>query len=111
MFLLSLMDEESAFWTLCFVVTQILPKDFFAQNDNPLGLQQEKFILNNLIKTKLELNQGLLEKITNILDVSASVLLSSLLVNFTNFEVSFETWNMMVLNKSVIYYLLFYVLI
>jgi len=98
------MDEDSAFWTLGYIVTQILPKDFFGQNVSggpSVGLQQEKFILNSLIKEKLELNQKLAAKVTMILDNNASTLLSSLLVNSINFEVSFEAWNMMLLNKNV----------
>jgi len=99
MFLLTVMDEESAFWMLGYIVTQILPKDFYG--GSATGLQQEKFILNSLIKEKLGLNQDLAGKVASIIDNSAHVLLSTLLVNSTNFEVSFEAWNMMITNQNV----------
>jgi len=104
MFLLSLMDEESAFWTLGYIVTQLLPSNFFGQTENGsqlIGYQQEKFVLANLMKDNLGLTPDVSSKITTILDVNGSALINTLLINSTCFEVSFEAWNKMLLNQSV----------
>lgn len=105
MFLLCLMDEESAFWMLGYVVANLVPVNFYGQTDFgvPLiGFQQEKFVLSNLIKEHLQLDSDMSQKITTLLDVHGASLLAPLLANFSNFEVLFETWNMMLTNNSVI---------
>ena len=104
MFLLTMMNEESAFWTLGYIVTNILPVNFYGQTELgiPLvGYQQEKFVLGNLIKEQLGLDIEMTHKITTLLDINGLAMLTPLLVNFTNFEVVYETWNKMLFNNNV----------
>jgi len=103
MFLLSLMDEESAFWTLGFVITKLLPQKFYGQGDQLVGYQQEKFVLVNLMREGLGLTPEVSSKLATLLDVNGSALLNPLLINCTNFEVSFEAWNKMLLTQNVQY--------
>ncbi len=104
-FLLSMMDEESAFWSFGYLVTKILPNGFYGQTSatgaSLSGCQQEKFVLGNLIKETLGLSPELMGKVNGILDMSTPAMLLTLLINCTNFEVSFEAWNKMFLSKSV----------
>jgi len=103
-FLMSMMDEESAFWSFGYLVTKILPNGFYGQTSasgaSLSGCQQEKFVLANLIKETLGLAPELMGKINGLLDMSTPAMLFTLLINCTNFEVSFEAWNKMFLTKS-----------
>lgn len=104
MFLLSLMDEESAFWILGYVVNDLLPPNFYGQTDfgvSMIGYQQEKYVMSNLIKDQLGLDAEMAHKIHTLLDVNGPTLLTPLLVNYTNFEVLFEVWHKMIVSKSV----------
>lgn len=103
-FLLSLMDEESVFWTWVHIVTNILPANFYAstrQGVPLMGYQQEKFIILMLAKSFLGLDEKTMEKVESFMEINGPALLVPLLINYLNFEVLFETWNDLLRTQSV----------
>ena len=103
-FLLSLMNEESAFWVLCHVVGNILPLNYYAslkQGIPLMGYQQEKFIILQLAKEILSLNENQYNKVEMFLEINGPALLIPLLVNYVSYEILFETWKEMINTNSV----------
>jgi len=105
-FLLTLMNEEAAFWVLCYVVGNVLPLNYYAslkQGIPLMGYQQEKFIILQLAKEILQLNDMQYSKVETFLEINGPALLIPLLVNYTSYEILFETWKEMITTNSVIY--------
>ena len=103
-FLLSLMDEESAFWMLGYVVSNILPDNFYASSRQgvPLmGYQQEKYVIWELTKETIKMDENTSDKVQTFLEINGPALLVPLLVNYLTYEVLYETWNQMLMTRSV----------
>jgi hypothetical protein len=103
-FLLSLMDEESVFWTWVHLVTNILPANFYAstrQGVPLMGYQQEKYIILTLAKSILNLDEKVMRRVENFMEINGPALLVPLLVNYLSFEVLYETWNDLLMTQSV----------
>jgi len=109
-FLLSLMDEEAAFWVLVHVVGNVLPLNYYAslkQGIPLMGYQQEKFIISHLAKEILQLTDIQHNKVETFLEINGPALLIPLLVNYVSYEILFETWKEMITTNSVKNSLLF----
>jgi len=103
--LLSLMDEESAFIVFSFLVTKILPKNFYSkttQGSALMGFHQEKFILWSLAKERFNLDEEGAAKVKDFLDMRSPGFLIPLFVNYLNFQTLVATWNQMIKKQSVI---------
>jgi hypothetical protein len=103
-YLLTLMDEESAFWILGEVVAKILPANFYTSPKQcvPLmGYQQEKFIVIELAKEILQLDEQLAAKVQSFMEINGPTLLIPLMINYVNFQVLYGIWNEMILSHSV----------
>jgi len=103
-FLLTLMDEESAFWMLSYLLKEIFPKNLYLQSDQEMtlkNLQTEKFILSQLIQQQEELSSNEIKLINSVLDINGHSFVFGALINFLSFECLLETWNQMILKKDV----------
>jgi hypothetical protein len=103
-FLLSLMDEESAYLVFTHVVTRILPKNYYGkphQGDSLLGLQQEKFVIVNLAKDHFKLDDQAKEKVDYFLDIYSTGFMIPLFVDYFNYEVLFSIWKRLIHTQSV----------
>lgn len=103
-FLLSLMDEESAFIVLNHIVMRLLPQNFYTQTtqgSSLMGFHQEKFVLYSLAKEMYNLDDAVAEKVKMFLDINGPGFLIPMFVNYLNFQVLFLLWNQMLLSQSV----------
>jgi hypothetical protein len=103
-FLLSLMDEESAFLVLNHIVTRLLPQNYYTQTtqgSSLMGFHQEKFVLYTLAKERLNFDEAVGEKVKMFLDINGPGFLIPLFVNYLNFQVLFLVWNQVLLSQSV----------
>lgn len=104
-FLLGLLDEPSAFWIFSYLVTKILPPDFYGESSQgvPLyGYQVEKHVIADLAKYLLKLDDKTTEKVLLFLEANAPSMLLPLLTTYCNFEVAFETFNKLILDQDVL---------
>ena len=102
--LLSFMDEESAYIVFSFIVTKILPKNFYSkttQGSSLMGFHREKFILWSLAKDHLHLDEGTAAKVKDFLDMRSPGFLIPLFVNYLNFQTLVATWGQMIKKQSV----------
>jgi len=103
-FLLTHMDEESAFWMISYFVKEIFPKDLHLQSNQEIplkNLQTEKFILSQLIQEHEELSSNDAKLINSILNVNGHSFVFGALISFLSFECLLETWNRMITKKDV----------
>jgi len=103
--LLSIMDEESAYIVFSFLVTKVLPKNFYSkatQGSSLIGFHQEKFILWSLAKEHLKLDEQSAAQVKDFIDMRGPGFLIPLLVNYLNFQVLIAMWNRMIRQQSVI---------
>ena len=103
-FLLSLMDEESAFIVLNHIVLRLLPQNFYTQTtqgSSLMGFHQEKFVLYSLAKEMYNLDDEAGEKVKMFLDINGPGFFIPMFVNYLNFQVLFLMWNQMLLSQSV----------
>lgn len=103
-FILCFVNQESAFWVLSNVISNILPLNFYGsikQGIPLMGYQQEKFIISELAKQILNIDEITYAKVQIFMDINGPALLIPLLINYVSFQILFETWNEMIMTQSV----------
>ena len=100
------MDEQNAFWMLNYLIEVISPPKFFAKGDEDniplIGFQQERSVLINLATTKLKLtSQSDIRKIKDFIDMTATPMLLSFLVDSLNLQATYFAWSELFTAKSV----------
>lgn len=101
-FLISLLDEGSAFWLFSYIVNFIMPKNFYGKSNQgiPLiGYQIEKNVLKALGTMHVQGAEA--DKLEIFLDSHGPSMIIPLFVNYLNFEGLYETWNKMLTDENV----------
>jgi len=101
--ILCFMNQESAFWVLSNVIANILPLNFYGsikQGIPLMGYQQEKFIISELARQILQIDEINYSKVQIFMDINGPALLIPLLINYVSFQILYETWNEMIMTQS-----------